>query len=183
MIDVKVLSRILPGTSIGNIKMLLGEPTIVLKQDWELTKDNQENTHSIIFTLDNSKIKITSKDNESIDTTTILITKKNKVDISELLLGYKMVLGETTFTKELISVVRNQFIVRTMKENIGCVQIYLPNPIYKAFSFFIKDNERIQRFAESMNVFDLIGSTFIGVCISETVESQRVYFIFDYEIN
>lgn len=179
-----IINKLMPGYSISKMKELLGNPSILKSEsDWSVFDEAIEiKTNSYLYLLKNSSVKINSSDNTKIDSITIKYkyNTDNYIDISPILLdSFKIKIGKSKVTNEIIELTQNFKALRTMKENCGVIQFTIPNPIYKTFTLFIY-SEKIMELIESNNVKYLLGGIIIAVCISDNKDNS--YFLFDYEL-
>jgi len=180
VVESKILKKLLPGTTISNMKELLGEPLKHHLEDWSILKkgaNEDVKTNSYIYVLKNAALKITTKDNLKIDTLTIIPAFKKKINISDITL-FKIKLGKTKFTKEITDLANKYGGYQSVRQFVKCLRISIPNPIYKNFTFFFYDGETHIKGDYSK----LIGATIDGVCITNMGDDEDSFYIFDYEL-
>jgi uncharacterized ubiquitin-like protein YukD len=181
-----IIEELIPGYSIEKMRALLGRPLKIRldnNEDWSLFEDDKNIiTNSYIYKLKNAYVKINTSDNRTVGTLTIkqLFDSKQTIDLSNLVKGvFKLELGNSKVSKELIDLVQDHKAVRTMQENCAALKFYRPNPIYKTFTLFA-NSEKVFKYIESNEVNDLLGADIVAVCVSEP--SGDSFYLFDYEL-
>lgn len=185
ILEGKNLEKLSPGTTIGNMKSMLGEPFKYKDEDWSLLKDmnnDRISTHVYLYNLKNCQLKVTSKNNISIDTVTVLAKYPNEIDLSDVFLGNELILGKSTINDEIIKNASKHRERRTMKDVVGIVETFIASPLYKTVTYFTDDVEKVFRYIEGNDVENLRKAIISGVCISKYMDDSDSFYIFMYEL-
>lgn len=181
MLSIKELKQLLPTCSIENMRNILGSPIKIKKTDSPIFKEEEINVYCYLYELEKCFIKITSKDNISIHSLTLLNRDfSNKIDLTDLIQDtFKLNLNESTVNRYILDLAENHIEINTIKDNSACIQFNLTNPFFLSFGLFVYGN--LLPYYGSNDLNDLIDSTIMGVCISEL--NGNIFYIFDYEIS
>lgn len=182
IIDRDVIEKLTPGFSIEKAKTVLGAPLIHRKMDTTIFEVDVE-TNSYIYNFKNSLLKITSQDNIKIDTTTILLKYKSK-DIIKFIPSIfdddVKPFGKCKAEKFILDLVRNHTSLRTMKDASCGIEVFIPNPLYKNFTYFCEYSKHLENYYNSNDINDLLGAVIIGVCLSD--EEKMSFYIYENEL-
>ena len=111
-LDKEVLNILKPGVNLALSIDILGNPTRVFSEDDNFINDEMVMTNSYLYVFKNALLKITSEDNITIDTITLLTSDKS-FEIKYLLPEFKMnsnKLNMAVINKEISSSVEHKFI-------------------------------------------------------------------------
>lgn len=195
VISSSILVKVMPGRSISIMKELIGEPLEYRNEDFDLFSYKKESENEVftpnidhsgkqqtfssyLYKFKNSRIKITSLDDKSINSLTIIPNHDEKLDISDLI-WHKVILNKTVFSNELAVWHVFDFMFMTARDFLAMVKISLGNPLYKHFTFFFY-GEEVATYRKSKDYKDLIGSKINGICITDFA-TDDVFHIFDLE--
>lgn len=184
IITADIVKKIMPGCTIEKMKSMLGEELIYRNEDFPIFKDyDSNNTSSYIYVLKDVVLKITSKDKINIDSLTIKLKykSKQKIDLSSIFLDViKVILGKSLITNHILDLIQSHVDICTMKDKSAALQFNIPNPLYKSFSLFVMDGDKLSEYYKSKDIKQLIGTRIMGVCISQM--NQDAYYIYDNEL-
>ena len=180
------------GTSIEHMKSSLGTPNKQRKTDSSVfLEEKKVKTNSYFYIFANAYLKITSKDNETINTLTVFC-----VDGSLSFEGFCLPckfdsykLGEAKVPLGLIQDPPGDFRIETNLnhtyiqnrfDSSFAIEFYTGAPLYKHYTFFGTGIDKRSDYLETKNPKLFVGETIDGICISSSVE--EVYFIYENEI-
>src|ERR1044072_7181738 len=193
MVSDDIFGKLAPGRSIELMKHMLGVPDIFRRSDTPIFKDRAEfgtdsddepdpdtiDTHSYIYMFKNAHVKITSRDNESIDSLTVIGEDKS-LSADSLLIPDGIESANFANLKvwsELVDSVSYHKYVRTMKESFFALDAPTGPPMHQHVTFF--GFPRDEYYEESNDLKRLLGAQIEGVCISANLAD--VYYIYEYE--
>ena len=189
IVSEDIFWRLAPGRSVELMKQMLGVPDIFRRTDnpifpnWgeELAEfPDPVDTHSYIYIFKNAHVKVTSKDNVSIDSLTVTEADKS-ISIGSLLLSEGAVsekLGELKVWRGLIDNVSNHRYVRTKLDAFFALEELTGPPLHQHVTFF-GYSPNSDEYEELKDPIKLIGGTIDGVCISGN--QGDTYYIYEYE--
>ena len=192
-----IFETLAPGRSIELMKEMLGVPDIFRRRDAPLfvdmllLPDGEEDlaedkldksidTHSYIYMFKNAHVKITSRDNVSIDSLTVMSEDKS-LSADSLLLpeGIESAgFGDLKVTSDLTDAIMYHRYIRTMKDSFFAMNAPTGPPMHQHLTFF-GYSEKSNEYEETNDPKILIGAHIEGVCISANLGD--VYYIYDYE--
>jgi len=178
IIDREIIEKLSTGFSLEKAKTVLGAPLIHKKLDETIFEVGLK-TNSYIYNFKNALLKITSQDNLCIDTTTVLFKYKSKGKIKFIPSIFDddvKPFGKCKVEKFILNLVRNHTSLRTMKDASCGIEIFIPNPLYKYFTYFCEYSEHVEKYYNSNDINDLLGSVIYGVCISN--EEKLSFFAY-----
>lgn len=176
-----ILYSLRPGVNIEFMRQLLGAPTKHSNQDNPLFAEESTGiTNSYLYILNNAYLKITSKDNVSIDSITIFPTDEQfRVHEWEYLCEEKETrLNRITVGEKLIEIANSHTFISTMKDNVFAIETYIPNPYYNSYTFF-GHAYRGHEYVDTNDINLLKGGTITGICIAS--DHDTAHYIYEYE--
>lgn len=181
IIDESIFHSLASGSSIEHMKTVLGAPNKFRRHDYTIFSEKEIETNSYLYLFQNAVLKITSKDNEVIDTLTV-ICYDNSISLEGFCLpcefdSYK--LGEMKVISELIEVCNHTFI-GTRFDSSFALEFYTGAPLYEHYTFFGFSSASKFEYFETKDPKYFIGNVVNGICISNSEE--EVYFIYENEI-
>jgi hypothetical protein len=143
--------------------------------------EREVKTHSYLYSLENAYIKVTSKDNESIDSLTVMgLDSSFSLEYLVLPDGIKAgKYGERIITSELIEACNHSFI-QTMRDVSFVLEYYTSAPHYLHYTFFGPPDPGAHEYLETKDPNLFIGGTINGICVSASTED--IYYIYDSEM-
>ena len=177
----KILYTLGPGRSVALMRDMLGVPDIMRRLDFPIFSEDEVNTHSYLYHFKNARLKITSKDNESIDSITIA-EADNSVDVDVLLLsdcGGSTKFGEFKVWPELVEGVMNHRHVTTIKDSFFALEELTGPPLHHHYTFFGYSDKSLE-YDKTQDPKVFLGEKIRGVCVSAS--SEDVYFVYFSEL-
>ncbi|WP_288879236.1 hypothetical protein [Pedobacter panaciterrae] len=186
VINAHILDMLKPGRDINLVYETLGQPAIKAKSDLGVFSDESVTTNSYLYVLKNAYLKITSKNNESIDSLTIfpfdtrfkLEGLPNPMGLDTIIFNESQING---FNEEGFG---HTVIVARHDESFAISQTIVNplNLVYTYFGYFGGDdsmgNWRTYKLNNDPKAF--IGGTLTGICISSLDEDA--FYIYAYEV-
>jgi len=187
MVSEDLFWRLAPGRSIELMKQMLGVPDIVRRTDtpifpnWgEVEEPESTDTNSYIYIFKNAHVKITSKDNENIDSVTVTEADKS-LSVDSLILSDgagSAKLGELKVWPGLIENVSHHRYIRTRLDAFFALEELTGPPMHQHITFF-GYSQKSDAYEETKDPKVLIGSPIDGVCISD--DQGDTFYIYEYE--
>lgn len=191
IITQTTLCKLLPGKSIANMKQLLGQPLIhrdgsldiyewaedLRNPKFAANLEKKKTLQCYIYKFKNINIKITSVDDKTIDSLTIVPHLKQQVDITDLIKD-ELILNKSKFKFDNTNF---DFKVTSIIDYLIIVRVTRLSPLNRNYSFFFIDYEESKKYYESDNVDDLKGAIINGVCITD-YGNNEIHYIFDSEL-
>lgn len=173
-----ILNRISPGRSLAKAKEILGIPDKSFDDSFILEDppayiEEIDAIKSDIYFLENAVLKISTLDERSIHSITVL-NYDDTLDYPYTL--QENIDGGTKVFEELITNARKITSVRTMRDSATAIQHYTGSPLYKYITYFI---ERNIDYEENPDYKSLIGEKMIGFCFSD---GDMALYIYDGEV-
>jgi hypothetical protein len=198
VIDESIFTALSPGASVELMRSVLGTPNTISKYDspiftksyWSIEEDVNESddetgetkTNSFLYRFKNATVKLTSKDNENIDSLTVLVDDTS-ISFDGLIFPWsndeqQEKFWKTKVTKEMVEECESEFI-QTMRDRSFVLSLNVGSPLYRSYTYFgfVLDDEK-DMVADNPESF--IGGLITGVCISD--QSKHCYYIYDYEL-
>lgn len=171
------------GLSVDKMKEILGIPDFIFKEEYSGLIDKKPSNY-FTYNFSNAIVRITSQNNLSIDTISILSRDDRTNLIKFFLNNYEAssggILGRTKLNKEIIKNVINHYSNRTAREMYFGVETYYGRfGNYLNYTYFGSSFNHIEKYEKTNDPKDLLGSTIEGFCISNA-EGFAPY-ISDYE--
>lgn len=168
-----------PRKSIALMKELLGAPKIYSRVDFPVFSEDERKTHSYLYSFSNGMVKITSVDDETIDTLTIFAD--NSLSVEGLFFpckarSYKF--DEVKVCAELIEESEVTFI-QTIRDSSFAIKYTVGPPITLSITCF-GHSDKVWEYRESQDAKQFIGETIEGVCVSQ--QAEDAFFIYDSEL-
>jgi len=171
-----------PGNTIDLMKDMFGVANKYRRGDSPVFSEDEVETHTYLYVFKNAYVKVTSKDNENIDSLTVLCTD-DSISIEPYLAVPEEIagrLGEIMVSPVLIKSDCKHTFLQTRWDAIFALGIYTGNPLYLHYTFFGPAHEASFEYRKSEDPNLFVGATINGICISESDESA--YFIYLYEL-
>jgi len=171
-----------PGANIELMRELLGTPIKYNKIDFPIFKEVEVSTNSYLYSFENALLKITSKDNICIDSLTVL-AHDNSIELDSIAFDsptneYK--LNKAKVSKDILERLSNHDYIQTRIDSSFALQIYIPNPLYKSFTYFGPSIEKGFSYFEKKDPDIFANEVITGFCISN--DSEDVYYIYEMEL-
>ena len=176
-----IFLELAPGRTVESVKELLGVPTKYAKRDHDVFSESEVTTHSYLYLLKNAFIKITSKDNETIDTITV-ISGDGSITTQHLLMAEDSnhkALGKLKVWPSLVDGPRQHTYFKGRLDSSFAVQTSSGPPQHLVYTFF-GYSEKADQYLKSKEPELFLDSEITGVCISS--DSKESYYIWDYEL-
>lgn len=175
-----ILWDLKPGNSIAQMREILGTYTKKTNSDFTVFSEKEIKTNSYLYILNNAYLKITSRDDITIDTLTIfpfgiefhLDSIANICDENENRFNIMKV------CKKLIENADEHTYIGTRIDSSFAFKLYFPNPLYQYFTYFGYSENHFE-YLESKDPNKFLEGVINGICISNI--SEEVYFIYDQE--
>ena len=170
-----------PGRSIALMRDMLGVPDIIRRLDFPMFSEDEVNTHSYQYRFKNAFLKITSKDNESIDSITVTQADPS-LSIDVLLLSEGVgptKFGDLKVWPALAEGTWNHRYVTTLRDSFFALEELTGAPIHHHYTFF-GYSDRSNEYEKNNDPKVFIDAKIEGVCVSAS--SDDVYYIYDYEM-
>jgi hypothetical protein len=150
------------------------------RPDWE--EGSGVKTNSYLYMFKNATVKVTSKDNETIDSLTV-VCDDSSLDFSNLVCYWKDVsdkdkFGELKVTKEMVGSCRLEHL-QTRWDNVLVLSSYLGSPTYDYETYFAYPDLDKEK-PDKDNPESFIGGTIFGVCLS--VSDTDAYYVYFQEL-
>lgn len=180
IITDSILWDLKPGNSIAQMREILGTYTRKTNSDCSVFGDKEIETNSYLYIVNNAYIKITSRDDITIDTLTILPfgiefrldSIANVCDENENRFNIMKV------CKSLIDNADEHVYIGTRIDSSFALKLYFSNPLYQYFTYFgFAENSFEYLKNNDPNTF--LDGVINGICISNI--SEEAYFIYDQE--
>lgn len=181
IITNSVLYDLRPGANIELMRELLGTPVKFNKSDYPLFQENEVVTNSYLYIFHNASLKITSKDNLSIDSLTV-IGYDSSIELESISFeseDNEYRLTKTKVCSEILENLNNHDFVQTRIDASFALQKYIPNPLYQYFTYFGSSIEKGFMYREKNDPNVFLNEIIDGFCVSNN--SEDTYFIFDME--
>lgn len=169
-----------PRKSIALMRDLLGAPKKYSRVDFPVFSEDERQTHSYLFSFSNGMVKVTSVDNETIDTLTVFAD--NTLSVDSLFFpceaaSYKF--DEVKICAELIEESEVTTFLQTIRDSSFAVRYTVGPPITLSITCFGHSSKGWD-YRESQNAKVFIGETIEGVCVSQ--QGEDAFFIYDSEL-
>ena len=182
-LDKEVLNILKPGVNLALSIDILGNPTRVFSEDDNFINDEMVMTNSYLYVFKNALLKITSEDNITIDTITLLTSDKS-FEIKYLLPEFKMnsnKLNMAVINKEISSSVEHKFIAA--RHDYAFAFYYsIPNAYYIDVTLFSYCKGNWHEYFETKNSDIAINGEIFGICLSKYM-SEKSFYIYQNELN
>lgn len=182
IITNSVLYDLRPGANIELMRELLGTPVKFNKLDWPLFSEAEIVTNSYLYLFQNLSLKITSKDNSSIDSLTV-IAYDSSIELESIAFNseeneYR--LNKVKVCREILENLSNHDFIHTRIDASFALQNYIPNPLYQSFTYFGSSIEKGYIYHENNDPNIFINEIITGFCVSNS--SEDTYYIYDMEL-
>jgi hypothetical protein len=182
IITTSVIFDLSPGANIELMRELLGIPLKYKKSDWPIFREIEVQTNSYLYSFQNAYLKITSKDNISIDSITV-VAFDSSIELDSITFlsdenDYR--LNKAKVNQEILSHITAHDFIHTRMDASFALQHYIPNPVYKSYTYFGGCLEKGFEYHEHKDPNIFLDEKITGVCISES--SEDIYFIYDMEL-
>lgn len=199
-IDNSIFTSLSHGSTIELMKSALGTPDrysqwddpVFLQSGFNPESDEMPEgydegrglkTHSYLYSFANANVKITSQDNLTIDSLTVLPTEAG-FSFSGLRFhwgeedGDTLIFGETTVPQEMAEDCRAEYLT-TRWDRCLVLSGYLASPTYDYETYFCFKSPGISE-ADLKDPSTFVGATIEGVCLSS--EDTKVFYIYTQEL-
>ena len=168
-----------PRKSIALMKELLGAPKIYSRVDFPVFSDDERQTHSYIYLFSNGMVKITSIDDETIDTLTVF--GDSSLSVEGLFFpceakSYKF--EEVNVCAELIEE-GEVTSLHTMRDSSFAIKYTVGPPIALSITCF-GHSDKVWEYRKLQDSRRFIGEAIEGVCVSQ--QGEDAFFIYDSEL-
>lgn len=181
IIDKDIIFLLRPGDNLDIIKETLGNPMKVFNQDSPVFSDSSFKTKSFLYSFKNANVKITSEDNQSIDSITIFPNDET-FDIS----GYtnhlnlnSNKLNKAKVNTQLISSSLHTFLA-ARHDYAFALNYNIANPLYLSMTLFGYSTSNFHEYFETKNPNLFLNGVITGICISNYTKDS--YYIYQYEL-
>ena len=171
-ISQQALNRLRPGTSIDNMRSMLGAPVVSQREVFPIFTEHTLKKYSYLYFFSNADIKITTFDNETIDSLTIIFKDEIDGGIGFTLFPFQEKESSNVDQLKLdedFNLDRYEHI-KTRVDNATALQTYVPNPLHSYYTVFVHNTDNPLNFSD--HVIE-------GICISS--KKDDVYYIYDME--
>jgi hypothetical protein len=184
IINNDVVYSLAPGNSIDLMREMLGSQTKYSKEDSPVFSDEIVKTNSYLYLFKNAHVKITSKDNKTIDSLTVF-AYDNHITIPEISYFCEDAkteeLGKATVCSELVKASINHTLIQNIRERSFAINVGIGAPIYRGYTFFGFADKDGYKYRDNPNPKLFIGCTIEGFCITDSYDAD-VYYIYEYEL-
>ena len=175
IVSMGALARLRPGTSIDNMKSLLGVPLQVSSRAYSLFQEEEVEVFNYLYVFSNVAIRIVSVDNQTVTSLTILFITQNDKDFSFAIFPFSIKhekMKDWPKVSDAVDYVLKQTEIRTRIDACTAIQTFVSNPLYSYYCFFID--------GVGLSVDEVRKEDIKGVCISD--KEEHTYFIYDMEL-
>lgn len=180
-LDINILENLRVGMSLENIKFL-GVPYKKSNVEANVFKDNSIQTNSYLYIFNNAHLKITSIDNQKIDSIS-LFPKNKKFDFRgfDLGLGLKYSkFNKAKVNKKLIDESEHT-LVMSRHDHSFALKYTILNPFYIDLTFFGDYKKNWHEYFDTKNPNLFVGEVIGGICISAS--DSPSFFIYNHELH
>lgn len=187
LVSQNLYHELSPGKTIELMKQMLGVPNNYSRLDFPVfseaeaeTNPQAEETHSYLYLFKNAFVKITSRDNETISTLTVL-PLEDSFPMSSLLLPDDVTaqrFRDFTVTPQLVEHEWNHTYISTLRDSAFAIEFLTGAPTHLHYVFFGYGGSK-EQYENAKSPKVLIGQKINGLCISSTEEA---YYIYDNEL-
>ena len=178
-----IIDSISPGRNYLKGKELLGIPDKSY-DDFSIFEEDINNENNVVFKSDlyflkNAHLKITTKDEKTIDSVTVFAYEKS-IEIPEILFlcdNRSPKIGEAKICENITEYAINQIPVHAIRDLAYAIQNYSGAPFYTYITYFCFDD--VTTNFSTNNEKDFIGKLIEGFCLSR---SSDAFYIYDYEL-
>lgn len=184
LITNDIFRNLCPGSSTAFMKELLGAPNKFSRVDSpvfvEITYEPSK-TNSYLYLFGNANIKIASKDDEIIDSLTVISEDKSLTlhDLAIQTSQNNLSLGELKVDRSLLEIIDHSEMITTRFDSSFAIEYNTAAPLHQCYTLFGFSNKYME-FAENHDPAVFLGAVINGICISYSVEES--YFIHEYEL-
>jgi hypothetical protein len=173
-----------PGGTVTLMREMLGSPNRYSKKDSAVFLDEEVETNSYLYNFKNGYLKITSKDNETIDSITVKPTDSSiwvpslspVGDDDDTELGK---IGEATVSKELIDITQKHRFIQTRVDSTFAIHYYTGYPLYLDHTYFGFGINKREEYLKTGDVSVFKDIVIDSVCVSSSEDA--VFYIYDME--
>jgi hypothetical protein len=181
VIDPEIINTLKPEMHIDLMREHLGNPLKIFKEDSPVFNETTVQTNSFLYSFKNANIKITSKNNQSIDTITVF-PNDNTFDIgnyTEHLNLNSNKLNKARVNSELISNSEHTFLA-ARHDYTFAFNYAIPNPLYLKITLFGSSSNDFHEYFEKKNSALFLNGLITGICVSDY--DEEAYYIYQYEL-
>lgn len=182
-LDNNVLHILKPGVSLALSKDILGNPFRLFKEDDNIKEDKIINTNSYLYIFKNAFLKITSQDNLTIDTITLLAQDKTfEMQFLAPEFGLKSSkLNKAFINKNIAHNIEHKFIA-ARHDYTFAFYYSIPNPFYVDVTLYSYCKNNWHDYFETKNPDVAVNGKIFGICLSQYM-SDKAFYIYQSEIN
>lgn len=169
-----------PGASIDLMKNKLGVSDKISDRDFSIFDDVEVNTYSYLYLKENFTIKITSKNNLSIDSITIFPNNNFNFDLNFFPFAFDLENGHPLVSQELLDSSNRKTTILNRLDRSFAISLYIIHPIQYNFTFFgfICKTDINLNDVDNNNVY--LSEIIEGICMS--YNESDVFFIHEEEL-
>lgn len=184
ILPADIFEHLSPGDSMSLAREMLGNPNRHSRSDFSVFLDDQVETNSYLYVFKNGYVKITSKDNETVDTITVKPTDRTILvpalspfagddEEKPSRIGELKLLGITD------DVDRHTFIQSRWDASFA-LQYYTGAPLYLDHTYFGFSIDKREEYLEKNDPSVFNGEIVDAVCVSR--DSDAAFYIYDTEV-
>lgn len=196
-IDSEIFYFLSPGKSIESMKDILGVANVISNEDYPVFEDEfinprqviedskievENKTNSYLYLFKNASVKVTSKNNKSVDSLTV-INYDEDLDFEYLLFSWgndeNGRFGKTKVSKDMVENCDRHTLIQTRIDNSFVLTFNTPAPTYFTYTYFGFCYKH-SSYHKEQNPIEFINSFIDGVCISKS--ENDIYYIYDSEM-
>jgi len=182
IIDKDILNSLKPEMNLELMHDMLGIPLKKFNEDQLVYNDKLIVTNSYLYSFKNADIKITSVDNQTIDSVTLLAIDKT-FDVSNFVSHFNLksgILNKARVNNELILKSKSTFI--TARHDYSFAFNYsIGNSFYLDITLFGTFEKDWHEYFQNKDPSLFINSLITGICISKYL-SEKSFYIYQYEL-
>jgi hypothetical protein len=181
IIDPEIVYSLKPGMHIDLMREHLGNPMKIFKEDNTVFNEKIVETNSFLYSFKNANIKVTSKNNQSIDTLTVF-PKDSTFEIgnyTEDLNFNSNKLNKARVNSKLISNSEHTFLA-ARHDSTFAFNYSIPNPFYLKITLFGTSINDFHEYFDKQNPELFLNGLITGICISDY--NEEAYYIYQYEL-
>ncbi|HSD09310.1 hypothetical protein [Flavobacterium sp.] len=182
IIDKNMLNSLKPGTNLAVMFDVLGIPQKKFIKDELVYQEDIIETNSYIYIFKNADIKITSKDNQTIDSVTLLANDKT-FDISNFVSHLNLnseVLNKARVNNNLILDSKSTFIASRHDYSFA-FNYSIGNPFSLDITLFGKSENGWHNYFDDKDPNLFLNGLITGICLSKYM-SDESFYIHQYEL-
>lgn len=182
IIDKNILNSLKPETNLELMYYLLGVPLKKFTIDALVYKEDTIETNSYIYSFKNADLKITSKDNQTIDSVTLLANDKT-FNISNFVSHFDLkskVLNKARVNNSLILHSKSTFIA-SRHDHSFALNYSIGNSFYLDITLFGICENNWHDYFKDKDPHIFMNGLITGICLSKYM-SDESFYIHQYEL-